>query len=73
MEEDDVRFGELLAGLLGDADVDVLVKGSIDESNVVGTDYLGEFFSCAGEFLGGALCTLEANLNAIVILVEFNL
>ena len=40
MEEDDIRFGEFLACLFGDADVDVLVEGGIDEAYIVVADDL---------------------------------
>jgi hypothetical protein len=40
MEEDDIRFGEFLAGLFGDAYVYVLVEGGIDESYIVVADDL---------------------------------
>lgn len=42
VEEDDVGLGELLACLLGDADVDVLVQGGVDEADLVVVDDLDE-------------------------------
>ncbi len=38
MEENDIRFGEFLTSLFGNADVDVFVEGGIDESNIVVAD-----------------------------------
>jgi hypothetical protein len=73
MEEDDVRFRELLARFLGDADIDVLMEGGIDEANIVVADDLDKFLSCVCEFFSGALAALEPNLYSIVIFVELDL
>ena len=73
MEENDIRFGEFLTSLFGNADVDVFVEGGIDESNIVVADDFDQFFSGAGEFLWSAFATLEPDLDSVVIFVEFDL
>ena len=72
MKEDDIRFWELLSRLLRDADVDVLMKGGVDESNIVVADDLDKFFPCAGELLRWPIVTLEPDLDSVVIFVEFD-
>lgn len=72
MEEDNVRFWELLSRFLRDSYVDVLVEGGVDESNIVVADDLDKLFPCAGEFLWWAIVTLEPNLDSVVIFVEFD-
>lgn len=73
VEEDDVGLGELLAGLLGDADVDVLVQGGVDEADLVVVDDLDELVPGPGQLLRVALAALEADFDAIIILVELDL
>lgn len=48
VQENDVGLGKLLACLLGDADVDVLVQGGVDESYLIVVDHLDEFVACLG-------------------------
>ena len=48
MQENDVGLGKLLPGLLGDAYVDVLVEGGVDESYLIVVDDLDEFIACLG-------------------------
>ena len=45
MEEDDVGFRKLLAGLLRNTDVVVLVEGSTNQSDLVVADDLHELFA----------------------------
>lgn len=72
VEEDDVGLGELLARLLGDADVDVFVQRGVDETNVVVTNDLHQFFPRAHELFRHSLAALEPDFDAIVILVELD-
>lgn len=73
VQENDVGLGKLLPCLLGDANVDVLVQGGVDESYLIVVDDLDEFVPCLGQLVRVALVTLEPDLHSIIILVEFDL
>lgn len=46
VQENDVGLGKLLPRLLGDADVDVLVQGGVDEAYLVVVDDLDQLVPC---------------------------
>ena len=72
VQENDIRLRKFLPSLLWNAYVVVLMQRSIDQPNLVATDHLQQFLFCAGQCRRLALVTLEANLDAAVVFIEFD-
>lgn len=46
VQENDIGLGKLLPRFLGDADIDVLMQGGVDEPYLIVVDDLDEFIPC---------------------------